>query len=69
MLGITLWYSHFISQKSISFIIYFILAIITPYIRMLDSDWVSVKGKNGKYDCYIKCTTDNVLQILLQGEG
>jgi hypothetical protein len=32
---------------------------------------VSVKGKNGKYDCYIKRTTDNVLQILLQalGEG
>jgi hypothetical protein len=27
---------------------------------------VSVKGKNGKYDCYIKRTTDNVLQILLQ---
>jgi hypothetical protein len=23
--------------------------------------------KNGKYDCYIKRTTDNVLQILLQG--
>jgi hypothetical protein len=27
---------------------------------------VSVKGKNGKYDCYMKRTTDNVLQILLQ---
>jgi hypothetical protein len=54
---------------------YEILFIITPYIRMLDSDWliaviffcftnfvtsVSVKGKNGKYDCYIKRTTDNV---------
>jgi hypothetical protein len=25
-----------------------------------------VKGKNGKYDFAIKCTTDNVLQILLQ---
>jgi hypothetical protein len=41
MLGITLWYSHFVTS-------------------------VSVNGKNGKYDCYIKCTTDNVLQILLQ---
>jgi hypothetical protein len=27
---------------------------------------VSVKGKNGKNDCHIKCTTDNDLQILLQ---
>jgi hypothetical protein len=71
----------------------YIYILITPYIRMLDSDWliavifflqiqamhcefseflihfvtsVSVKGKNGKYDCYIKRTTDNVLQILLQ---
>ena len=26
----------------------------------------TVKGKNGKYDCYIKRTTDNVLQIFLQ---
>jgi hypothetical protein len=25
-----------------------------------------MKGKNGKYDCYIKRTTDNVQQILLQ---
>jgi hypothetical protein len=25
-----------------------------------------VSGENGKYDCYIKRTTDNVLQILLQ---
>jgi hypothetical protein len=25
-----------------------------------------MKGKNGKYDCYIKRTTDNVLQIVLQ---
>jgi hypothetical protein len=25
-----------------------------------------VKGKNGKYDCYIKRTTDNVSQIVLQ---
>jgi hypothetical protein len=25
-----------------------------------------VKGKNGKYDYYIKRTTDNVLQIVLQ---
>jgi hypothetical protein len=25
-----------------------------------------VKGKNGKYDCYIKRTTGNVLQIVLQ---
>ena len=25
-----------------------------------------MKGKNGKYDCYIKRTTDNILQILLQ---
>ena len=25
-----------------------------------------MKGKNGKNDCHIKCTTDNVSQMLLQ---
>jgi hypothetical protein len=32
---------------------------------------VSVKGKNDKYDCYIKRTTDNVLKFCYKrlGEG
>ena len=49
---------------------WFIYVVDAHFIDKIEEQkisWTQVPvGKNGKYDCYIKRTTDNVLQILLQ---